>query len=149
MESVLAHRARSRLQRLRLTPLLLLAGLAACTPPLGPLAALPDQAVAFTPPPEFEAWWAKTEACSGRAAEPRGIVWYVVPDASGFASSQGQDVGFWSRGTNGARIIIAGTYMGNEMVVRHEMLHALLDRGDHPPEYFVTRCHLTWDSWQG
>lgn len=34
-------------------------------------------------------------------------------------------------------------------VVRHEMLHALLDRGDHPPEYFVSRCGLTWESWDG
>jgi len=94
-------------------------------------------------------WWAKTEACSGRRVEPQAITWYVVPDVSVFATAHEQNVGFWSRGTDGARIVIAGNYIGDEMVVRHEMLHALLDRGDHPPEYFVTRCRLTWASWGG
>ena len=28
----------------------------------------------------------------------------------------------------------------NPLVVRHEMLHELLGRGDHPAEYFQRRC---------
>jgi hypothetical protein len=28
------------------------------------------------------------------------------------------------------------------------MLHALLDQGGHPPEYFEVRCQLTWDGWE-
>ena len=51
------------------------------------------------------------------------------------------------RDRDGARIVLAGNYETSEMAVRHEMLHHLLDRTGHPPEYFVTRCHLTWDSW--
>jgi len=43
--------------------------------------------------------------------------------------------------------VIAGNYAEHEMVVRHEMLHALLQREGHPTDYFVNRCHLTWESW--
>jgi len=108
---------------------------------------LPESAIAFSPPPEYKVWWARTEACSGRPRRPTGIAWYVVPEVSGFMTSQGQVVAIWSRGTDGARIVIAGAYLASELVVRHEMLHALLDRPDHPPAYFVDRCHLTRDSW--
>jgi hypothetical protein len=140
--------ARSRLLHVRALPLAILVALAACQA-LGPLAPLPDNAVSFVPPAEYQAWWALTEACSGRQGHPEGIRWYVVPDVAGFMTSQGEKAARWSRGTDGSRIVIAGAYMGAQLVVRHEMLHALLDRGDHPPEYFVERCHLTWESWAG
>lgn len=38
-------------------------------------------------------------------------------------------------------------YVNDEMVVRREMLHVLLDEIGHPDGYFVDRCHLTWTSW--
>jgi hypothetical protein len=37
----------------------------------------------------------------------------------------------------------------NEMVVRHEMLHDLLDRAGHPDPPFGNPCPLTWATWQG
>ena len=55
----------------------------------------------------------------------------------------------WERDQQGARIVLAGNYENSEMAVRHEMLHHLLDRTGHPPEYFIDRCHLTWESWAG
>ena len=36
--------------------------------------------------------------------------------------------------------VLAGEQVGNGMVVRHEMLHELLGRGDHPAAYFQVRC---------
>lgn len=128
---------------------LLLITLAGCQAPLGPLAPLPDNAVAFLPPAEYQAWWAMTETCSARQGDPGRIAWFVVPNVAAFMTSRGQKAAGWSRGTDGSRIVIAGAYQDSQMVVRHEMLHALLDRGDHPPEYFVNRCHLTWNSWTG
>ena len=54
----------------------------------------------------------------------------------------------WEKAGSVTRIIIAGHYTDHEMVVRHEMLHHLLDREGHPAEFFVNRCQLTWDSWK-
>src|SRR5258706_4847723 len=53
----------------------------------------------------------------------------------------------WTSHGETDRIIIAGVYENTEMVVRHELLHHLLGQAGHPAEYFVTLCHLTWDSW--
>ncbi len=35
------------------------------------------------------------------------------------------------------------------MVVRHEMLHELLQRGGHPTPPFGSGCPLTWATWPG
>jgi hypothetical protein len=127
----------------------LLAVITACETPLGPLEPLPSSALRFDPPEQYLSWWRLTEACSGRTHQPEGIKWYVVPMATSFATSSGSLTAQWSRGSDGARIVISGAYQSSEMVVRHEMLHALLDRGDHPSQYFIDRCHLTWSSWAG
>ncbi len=116
---------------------------------LGPATPLPDSAVAFQAPAQFQDWWARTEACAGRTGRFAGITWYLVPGASTFLSEGAVQVGRWSRSGSESRIVLAGDFAADELVVRHEMLHALLDRGDHPPEYFVARCGLTWESWSG
>lgn len=134
---------------MRLAFLAILLALGACDPGLGPMSPLPDNAVEFVPPAEYQDWWARTEVCSDGLRQPAGIVWFVVPEVSSFMTSDGEVLARWSRGTNGARIVVAGAYIGSEFVVRHEMLHALLDRGDHPAEYFVDRCALTLGSWNG
>ena len=53
----------------------------------------------------------------------------------------------WSRRKADVLIVVAGVFADSEMVVRHEMLHALLDQTGHPDGYFVDKCHLTWQSW--
>jgi hypothetical protein len=108
---------------------------------------LPAGAVPLTAPADYAAWFAKTEACSGLRGSVKDVEWYVVPDAATFATAAGPKVGMWEKSGSVARIIVAGRYAGHEMVVRHEMLHHLLDREGHPSEYFVSKCHLTWDSW--
>ena len=105
--------------------------------------------MAISPLPIYQEWWARTEACSGRSGRLGPIEWYMVPDVSEFMTSQGEKVGLWSHSSAGVRIVIAGDYLENELVIRHEMLHALLDQEGHPQEYFVDKCHLTWESWQG
>jgi hypothetical protein len=107
----------------------------------------PAGAVLMTPPAQYAEWYASTEACAQLTGAASRIEWYVVPGVSTFETSIGEKVGLWERVGNVSRITIAGNYADNEMVVRHEMLHDLLERAGHPPEYFVTRCHLTWDSW--
>jgi hypothetical protein len=126
--------------------LALLATLAACEA-LGPAEPLPTSAELLAPPEQYREWWTKTEACSGLSGNFTQIEWYVVPDVQTFNTDAGAKVGLWSHSSDGVRIIIAGNYSSNELVVRHEMLHALLDREGHPKEYFQNRCGLTWDTW--
>lgn len=109
--------------------------------------ALPDGAVPMAAPAEYSEWYARTEACAELRGALEGIEWYVVPDVATFETDIGEKVGLWERVGDVSRITIAGYYVENEMVVRHEMLHDLLERTGHPTEYFVNRCHLTWESW--
>jgi hypothetical protein len=113
-----------------------------------PTPALPDGAVAFTAPMEYVAWWDKTSACSGLSGSLARVEWYVVPGAATFSTDQGEKVGIRVKTGDRVQIVLAGQYQNHEMVVRHEMLHALLDEPGHPDLYFTERCRLTWATWQ-
>ena len=129
-----------------LLSLSLLGTLAACEM-LGPPGELPANAQLMIAPEQYRDWWEATEACSGREGDFDAIEWYVVPGVETFETEAGPKVGLWSHSSEGMRVVVADGYAENELVVRHEMLHALLNRGGHPEEYFNTRCNLTWDSW--
>ena len=131
---------------IRLCGLALLGTLAACET-FCPPAALPAGAVRLAPPAQYLTWWEATEVCSGRSRSFERLEWYVVPGVRTFSTSAGARVGEWSHSSAGVRIVLADDYADNELVVRHEMLHALLDREGHPAEYFEQRCRLTWESW--
>jgi len=135
--------------RYRPASLLGLLGLLAGCETLGPPSPLPSGAVLLSPPPYYREWWARTESCAGLAGDFAAVEWYVVPGVSVFETDAGPKVGLWAHSSAGQRIVLAGEYAGHELVVRHEMLHALLDRGGHPPEYFRERCRLTWETWAG
>ncbi|HEY6139849.1 MAG TPA: hypothetical protein VI670_18985 [Thermoanaerobaculia bacterium] len=108
---------------------------------------LPSGAVPVGAPGAYRVWSARTEACSGLTGHFSSVKWYIVPDVKTFETDQGPEVAMWISGRTGDRIVIAGDYQNSEMVVRHELLHHLLRHPGHPAEYFVSRCHLTWDSW--
>ena len=127
--------------------LALLLTLAACEL-FSPGVALPADAVPMTAPPVYRQWWVDTEGCSGLAGNYARVQWYVVPGATSFMTGDGEKVGLWSSSSEGVRIVVAGEYREHELVVRHEMLHALLDREGHPSEFFTNRCHLTWETWE-
>lgn len=95
----------------------------------------------FTPPPIYTMWRIQVEQCSGLRREG-WPTFFVAPtirlelDAKSFA------IGLYRR--DGQRIIFALGYEAVDWVVRHELLHWLLDVGpgeeSHPEEYFDTRC---------
>jgi hypothetical protein len=95
------------------------------------------------PPGVYREWWDKTESCSGLSGDFERVEWLVVPGYS-FECSSGQCAGHWRRGH---QIYIAQDWMMNEMVVRHEMLHDLLNGGGHPNPPFGEGCPLTWETW--
>ena len=92
------------------------------------LSALPDGAEQFTPPAEYQAWWVSTEGCSAISGNFSRIKWYVVPGVSTFATEEGEKVGIRIKSGDDVSIVVAGNYVEHEMVVRHEMLHALLNQ---------------------
>ena len=112
-----------------------------------PTAVQVEGAQTMAAPERYRSWWSATEQCSGLSGDFSTLEFYQVPGVSTFASPVGTVVGLWNRAGSENRITLAGNYLDNELVVRHEMLHALLEREGHPVEYFVTRCGLTWDSW--
>ena len=119
----------------------------ACTTLAPNGAGLPPTAVQLVAPQIYRDWHLKTEACSGRIGEFSTIQFYVVPGVDSFPTEEGAKVGWWILEGGTSRIVLAGNLASQELVVRHEMLHALLQRAGHPTEYFVDRCHLTWESW--
>ena len=105
----------------------------------------PEGDVPLDPPPIYREWFAKTEACSGRTGNFDRLSWSVIEGYS-FPCSSGQCAGHWR--TN-HHIFLAGEWVMDEMVVRHEMLHDLIGRPGHPDPPFGDGCPLTWASWNG
>jgi hypothetical protein len=127
---------------------LLAALTSACASPLGPSEPqLPSGAVAISTPAAYQDWFRRTEACSGLSGDLSKVQFYVVPGVETFPTSDGPQVGEWIGRSGGHQVVIAGNYRDHEMVIRHEMLHTLLKQSGHPLEYFVSRCRLTWESW--
>lgn len=113
----------------------------------GPNDGLPAGAVAVTAPAAFRQWFLRTESCSQLTGSFDTLEFFVVPGVQSFETSEGQKVGLWIEGGPRDQIVIAGNFFQHEMVVSHEMLHALLGRSGHPPLYFEDRCHLTWETF--
>ena len=111
--------------------------LAACETSVGPR--LPTNAEPFTPPAIYREWWALTEACSGLQGDFTRIAWFRVPGAESIPLADGTLVnGRWDRVSN--RIVLAGQSERFGDLVRHEMLHALLQAGGHTRDAFIGRC---------
>jgi len=89
----------------------------------------------------YTEWWRKTEECSGQQGEMSRVTFYAVDAPSGAIGLNGTIAhGWWVR--QGNRIYLPANALGEEWLVRHEMLHALLQRGSHPTKQFVDACHL-------
>jgi hypothetical protein len=105
-------------------------------------APLPDGAVRFDAPAVYAQWWSLTEQCSGLAGDFSKVKWYVVPGVTDLPlNGEGSIGGIWY--AQGDRIVLAdGQQLAGDLV-RHEMLHALLQSGDHPRSAFVDHCEGT------
>jgi hypothetical protein len=100
--------------------------------------AFPVDAVRISAPARFAAWWKVTEACSGLTGDFASVGWYVVPSERVTVAGNQFDGYTWTDG--GARIVLARTMVTEGELVRHEMLHVLLQRGGHPAAFFRERC---------
>ena len=102
------------------------------------MAPLPAGAIRYTPSADYATWWAELESCSGRTGDLGTIRWYVVPSATTFTVKGREYWGMWYE--EGNRIVLAENSTHIVGDIAHEMLHALLRRGDHPAEYFLEKC---------
>jgi hypothetical protein len=105
----------------------------------------PEGDVPMNPPAVYREWWAKTEACSGISKPFEQVRWYEI-EGEGFPCPSGTCAGRWQKEHT---IYLASRWAQHEMVVRHEMLHALIGEPGHPPELFEQACPLTWTTWPG
>ena len=105
---------------------LLLLILIGCSDPFAPTGAVP-----FTPAVNLDSLWAVDRACSGLSGDWHRITWFEVPGYT-FATPHGQMGGWWSPPHT---IYLAESQAVAFMTIRHEMLHDLLQRDDHPPVF--------------
>jgi hypothetical protein len=107
----------------------------ACTDLLGPEP--PSGAVPLSPiPAEYAGWWALTARCSGSGDSSGDVEWLVYPGTT--IPGTGGAVGVWYSRTR--TIVLARGQEENGLLVRHEMLHALIDRRGHSRTAFVQNC---------
>jgi hypothetical protein len=123
----------------RRTALLVLLGVAvACDAPTGPLVEMPARAVAWTPPAQYRFWWSLVETCAERRGDMGSVRWYLWPEPGPLLLGGKWYNGYWWQ--QDSRILLASESVDDGRVVRHEMLHQLLQLEGHPPEYFDGRC---------
>lgn len=109
----------------------------ACSSIVDPV--LDPKAVSFQPPPVYTRWWSMVESCSGLQGSLSDVSWYQVPASETVGHSGDEVAGYWAYVSN--RIVLAGESLLDGLVVRHEMLHALVRQlKGHPRQYFLDRC---------
>lgn len=90
----------------------------------------------FMPLPAYEAWWSANELCSSRTGDLTRVQWFL---ATSIVSNGALAFGAW---TAPHQIVLVRGFEEDEVVVRHEMLHDLLDGDpDHRSPLWAT-CDL-------
>ena len=96
---------------------------------------LPANAVRFNPPAVFAKWWALTEQCSGKSRPLESLTWYTAPVVT---VGRERYAGYYDPASN--RIVLQANWVPYGDLVRHEMLHALLQVDGHPRASFLGSC---------
>lgn len=101
----------------------------------------PDGAAPLDVPEAYRHWWAQMEECAQRVA-PFDRVRFWVVRGDEFPCPKGPCAGHWRSPHD---VYIAETWVHNETLVKHEMLHDLLGSGEHPATYFgPAACNVVW-----
>lgn len=100
-------------------------------------AQLPPGTQSFTPPAVYKRWWSLVEECSGRSFDMREVRWYHVSGRS-FTIKGMAAGGFYTNGSH--RLVLADSLIQSGESVRHEMLHAMLQKTGHPRSEFLGDC---------
>jgi len=117
---------------LRVLPLLLLLG---CADPLGWLEATHPER--FEPPPEYVTYWRSVEDCVGKTGNFDRLRFYVS-DSLPCPDYRWGCRGYWVEPHD---IYLVRSVSMQSPIVRHEMIHDLLQGGGHPSRFFP-RCEV-------
>jgi hypothetical protein len=83
-------------------------------------------------------WWTALEICSGITRSWREPTYYVLMGKSDVVVNGHSYWAYWVR--EGNKIILSEAWASNTKLVKHEMMHALLQDGTHPTKYFNGVC---------
>jgi len=93
----------------------------------------PAGAVPFTPPDAYRTWWTAIESCAGISGDFDRVEWYEVPGSSyPCPAYEGSCEGWWRPPHT---VYMSQDQVNDRRLAEHEMLHDLLQRGDHPPAF--------------
>ena len=110
-----------------------------CDHPLAPWEEIDlSKAVKVGASAQYITWWNELETCSGLSGDIRAVSFYVLPNDSTVQVGNESYWGYWIE--SGDRIVLAGPWVSNEKLVKHEEMHALLQSPLHPPAYFNGPC---------
>ncbi len=102
----------------------------------------PDGAAPLEVPAVYRQWWADLELCAQRSANFERIRFWKVKGET-FPCPNGPCAGRWQ---SPHHVYIAERWLENPSLVKHEMLHDLLNTGEHPPAVFgPAGCNVLWD----
>jgi hypothetical protein len=111
-------------------------GVLACDGASGPT--LPADAEQFAPPVVYTTWWNMTRACSGLSGSLGAVTWLKTSQVLHDPKTGEIIIGYWTSGNN--RIVMTANAVLDGGAVRHEMLHALVQKGGHPRDQFLGKC---------
>jgi len=105
----------------------LLTAATACTGLLDTEPPLPPDAALTSPLEEYAAWYAQVEECAGVGGDFGAVRWFEVPAERWWDPYWEQyAIGTWRAPHD---IYISFAHLSNESVVKHEMVHDLLQGG--------------------
>jgi hypothetical protein len=132
LETTTGGTVRSNPAICRYTTLLGLLALLSCSPSATDVN---EGAVAFTPPDRYRTLWTGVQSCSGESGGFGRLRWFVSSELRGGTSILGQ----WLPPHN---ITIKAGYERHDDVVRHEMLHDLLQGDRFHRDRAWIRCRI-------
>jgi hypothetical protein len=96
----------------------------------------PPPGTQYEPPLRYHTLWRTVETCSGLAGDFADVTWYVTSQSPA-GVGEVDAAGAWWKDFN--RIYIKAPFFDNDQVIRHEMLHAVLQKNGHGP-VFLGAC---------
>jgi hypothetical protein len=110
---------------------------AACFDGGGPLAAVGAPYLPFDAPALYREWWTQVEACANRTAAFDRVEWQRVTDGADgtFACGRARCSGAWAPPHT---IYLAESHVWSEPLVKHEMVHDLIQSPNHFDQAFYS-----------
>lgn len=113
--------------RLRSSVLLVALALAACDSIIDAELTLPPDAFQDEPLEVYQTWYAQAELCTGETGDFRRVHWFTVPyDRWWDPVWEQYAIGTWRAPHD---IYLSVAHLDNEDLVKHEMVHDLLNGG--------------------